>query len=93
MQVHHEPEISPSLHHVNEVLRELIAELDVVGAAAPLPVPVGVPDRVVVPAGAGVDGAFTAGLGYGVGHRGAGDGVNECCFSTSCNYNKYTVQI
>ncbi len=91
VQVHHEAQIAPLLHHVDEVLRELVAELDVVRAASPLPVarPGARPtalrrDAAVVAAGTSVDGALAAGARDGVRYGGGRDGVDERRLSTSC---------
>ena len=85
MQVHHESQISSFLHNIYEVLRELVSELDVVRASSPLPVPVGVLGRGIMATRAGIDGTLTAGLGDRMSHSCTGDGVNECCFSTTCH--------
>jgi len=82
VQVHHVPEVSPFLDHVNEASRELVAELDVVAAAAPLPVlPALRSLPVLVVARARVQGAFRARPGYGMGDGSAGYGVDEGGFS------------
>ena len=59
VQVHHVPEVSPFLHHVDEPARELVAKLGVVAATTPLPVlAAGGPLLIFVVARAGVETAL-----------------------------------
>lgn len=55
MQVHHEPLITPTLGGVHERLGELVAKLNVVRAAAPLPVDATGPVIVPIVASARLD--------------------------------------
>lgn len=93
MQVHLLPQGPPSLPGVYELPGKLVAEADVVGASAPFPVShpgrrargVGPsPGLVAVIAGAGLYAALATGPGDGVGHRRAGDGVDERRLSATC---------
>lgn len=76
MQVHHVANVAPLLAGVDELARELDAELDVVRAAAPLPVG-SRRSALAVVARARLDGALRAGAGHGVRHRGGHERVDE----------------
>lgn len=97
VQVHLLPQGSAALSRVHELSGELVAEADVVGAAAPLPVSdagggdgprVGVgaaAGLMAVVARAGLYAALAAGACDRVRHRCTRDGVDERCLSTTCN--------
>lgn len=95
MQIHLLAQIASSLAGVHELARELEAEANVVGAAAPLPIPnaghaaslmIGLrwTRLVAVVAGAGLDGALAAGPGYRMGHSRAGDSIDEARLAAAC---------
>jgi len=94
VQIHLLAQIATPLAGIDELPGELESESDVVGAAAPLPVPhTGHTARLVVGlwgsrlvaviAGAGLDAPFTAGPGDRVGHRRTGDCVDEARLSAA----------
>ena len=87
VQVHHVANVAPLLAGVDELARELDAELDVVRAAAPLPVRAGWSALAVV-ARARLDGSFRAGPGHGVRHRGGHERVDERRLATRCKKSK-----
>lgn len=97
VQVHLLPQGPATLSRVHELSGELVAEANVVGAAAPLPVSdagggdgprVGVgaaAGLMAVVARAGLYAALAAGACNRVRHRRTRDGVDERCLSTTCN--------
>lgn len=94
VQVHLLAQVAAALAGVDKVARELEAEADVVGAAAPLPVADAghLAGRrhlrrlavVAVVAGARLDGALGAGARNRVGDRRTGDGVQEGGLAAAC---------
>lgn len=103
MQVHLLPQGPATLSRVHELSGELVAEADVVGAAAPLPVSdagggdgprVGVgaaAGLMAVVARAGLYAALAAGACDRVRHCRTRDGVDERGLSTACNKQHHWV--
>lgn len=81
VQVHHVANVASLLAGVDELARELDAELDVVGTAAPLPVGAGRAALRVI-ARARLDGALGAGPRHRVRHRRRHQRVDERRFAT-----------
>lgn len=94
MQIHLFAQIASALAGVHELARELEAEADVVGAAAPLPIPdashaarlIGLRRArlMAVVTGAGLDGALAASSRYRMGYSCAGNGIDEARLTAAC---------
>ena len=92
VEVHLLAQVAAALAGVHEFSGELEAVADVVGAAAPLPVPqavhggdLGGPGLVAVVTRTGLYAALTARPGDGVRHAGARDRIYERRLSAPCN--------
>lgn len=83
MQVHYEQQVPSSFGRVHEDSREFVAELNVIGTAAPLPVEAVGPPIVSIVTRTGLDQTLTAGPGDRVRHRCARYRVQECRFSAT----------
>lgn len=79
VQVGEVAQVPPSLTGIHELPSEHSPEVDVVAAAAPVPIRPAGPAPPVI-AGARIDGAFGTRAGHGVRHTGAGHGKDERCF-------------
>lgn len=101
MQVHLLPDVPSPLSRIDEFPGELESESDIVGAAAPLPVPdprrapagpgprgLYSPGLVAVVTGAGLNAALGTGASYCVSHSSAGDGVDEGGLTATWGQNK-----
>ena len=89
VQVHHALQISPFLGHVYELSRELVSELCVIAASAPLPLSAaGGADvaRVWTAARTRVHAALTASTCHVVGQGRAHYGVHEGALADTCTH-------
>lgn len=77
VQIHDEAEIASAFGRVDELSRKLVAELDVVRTAAPLPVEAVRTTVIPVVACTGLDLALGTGAGDRVGDAGRGERVDE----------------